>query len=87
MATLAGGSPNAAALAAAATAVGVRMAEDDTWEDIFSRILLAKVEPYLGNGRATCSIGTRPSWRPWHGPTPATRASRIGSNSTPAAWN
>jgi lysyl-tRNA synthetase class 2 len=53
LATLAGGSPNAAALAAAATAVGVRVAEDDTWEDIFSRILLAKVEPYLGNGRAT----------------------------------
>jgi elongation factor P--(R)-beta-lysine ligase len=53
LATLAGASPDAAALAAAATAAGVRVAEDDTWEDTFSRILLAKVEPCLGNDRAT----------------------------------
>jgi elongation factor P--(R)-beta-lysine ligase len=53
LATLDGATPDAAALAAAATAAGVRVAEDDTWEDTFSRILLAKVEPWLGNGRAT----------------------------------
>jgi lysyl-tRNA synthetase class 2 len=41
------------ALAAAATAVGVRAAEDDTWGDVFSRVLVEKVEPRLGNVRAT----------------------------------
>jgi lysyl-tRNA synthetase class 2 len=29
------------------------VAADDTWGDIFSRILVAKVEPALGHGRAT----------------------------------
>lgn len=32
---------------------GVRMAEDDNWADLFSRVLVEKVEPQLGNGRAT----------------------------------
>ncbi len=40
-------------LAAAANAIGVRIADDDTWGDIFSRILVEKIEPRLGNGRAT----------------------------------
>jgi elongation factor P--(R)-beta-lysine ligase len=53
LATLDGATPNAAALAAAATAAGVRVAADDTWEDTFSRVLIAKVEPNLGNDRAT----------------------------------
>jgi elongation factor P--(R)-beta-lysine ligase len=51
--TLAGATPDAAALAAAATARGVRVAEDDSWGDTFSRVLLAKIEPHLGNARAT----------------------------------
>jgi lysyl-tRNA synthetase class 2 len=53
LATLAGPALDAAALAAAATAAGVRVAADDTWGDIFSRLLLAKVEPHLGDGRAS----------------------------------
>jgi elongation factor P--(R)-beta-lysine ligase len=53
LATLAGPTPDAAKLAAAAAARGVRVAEDDTWGDTFSRVLLAKIEPHLGNGRAT----------------------------------
>ena len=40
------------ALAAAAKAVGVRVAADDTWSDVFSRVLVEKVEPRLGEGRA-----------------------------------
>ncbi|MCV3764672.1 EF-P lysine aminoacylase EpmA [Rhizobium sp. TRM95796] len=40
-------------LAARASAAGIRIAEDDTWSDIFSRILVEKVEPELGEGRAT----------------------------------
>jgi elongation factor P--(R)-beta-lysine ligase len=41
------------ALAAAARARSVRTAPDDTWADVFSRILVEKVEPNLGHGRAT----------------------------------
>jgi lysyl-tRNA synthetase class 2 len=41
------------ALAEAARAAGVRVAPDDTWGDIFSRILVERIEPELGNGRAT----------------------------------
>jgi lysyl-tRNA synthetase class 2 len=52
-ATLKGAVPDAAALAAAATRAGVRVAPDDTWTDTFSRLLLAKIEPQLGNGRVT----------------------------------
>ncbi len=32
---------------------GIRVADDDTWGDVFSRVLVEKVEPQLGNGRAT----------------------------------
>jgi lysyl-tRNA synthetase class 2 len=41
------------ALAAQARAAGVRVAEDDTWSDIFSRVIVEKVEPNLGRERAT----------------------------------
>ena len=47
------GSVDRDALATAARAVGVRVAEDDGWADIFSRIIVEKVEPRLGEGRAT----------------------------------
>ena len=40
-------------LARAAEAQGLRTADDDTWSDIFSRVLVAKIEPELGRGRAT----------------------------------
>jgi lysyl-tRNA synthetase class 2 len=42
-----------AALAAAAREQGMRVAEDDTWADVFSRIIVEKIEPNLGLGRAT----------------------------------
>jgi len=41
------------ALAAAARAKGIRVTDDDTWSDIFSRILVERIEPHLGIGRAT----------------------------------
>jgi lysyl-tRNA synthetase class 2 len=53
MATLGRPEPDREALAQAAGAAGVATAPDDTWGDIFSRILVAKVEPELGTGRAT----------------------------------
>ena len=40
-------------LAAATRARGLRVAEDDTWSDLFSKILSALVEPHLGLGRPT----------------------------------
>jgi lysyl-tRNA synthetase class 2 len=40
-------------LAAQARAAGIRLADDDTWSDIFSRVLVERVEPKIGNGRAT----------------------------------
>lgn len=40
-------------LAAALTAAGLRVAGDDTWSDLFSRVIVEKVEPRLGHGRAT----------------------------------
>jgi lysyl-tRNA synthetase class 2 len=43
----------ASVFAAAASRAGVRLAPDDSWGDIFSRILVERIEPHLGNGRAT----------------------------------
>jgi elongation factor P--(R)-beta-lysine ligase len=38
-------------LAMAARKAGIRVAPDDTWSDIFSRVLVERIEPYLGIGR------------------------------------
>lgn len=40
-------------LAAEMKRVGMRVADDDEWADLFSRVLVEKVEPYLGFGRPT----------------------------------
>jgi len=54
LATLgAGGETDREALARAARGAGERVAADDTWSDIFSRILVAHIEPRLGAGRPT----------------------------------
>ncbi len=45
--------PDRDALAAQAAARGYRVVADDSWTDIFSRILVQSVEPNLGLGRAT----------------------------------
>jgi lysyl-tRNA synthetase class 2 len=50
--TVVGGEGDRAALAAAAQA-RVRVADDDTWSDIFSKVLVEHVEPRLGQGRLT----------------------------------
>jgi lysyl-tRNA synthetase class 2 len=41
------------ALAAQAVRVGIKIAGDDSWSDIFSRVLVEKVEPKLGLARPT----------------------------------
>jgi len=41
------------ALATAAAKAGIRVAADDTWADVFSRVLVERIEPNLGVGRPT----------------------------------
>jgi len=48
-----GGETDRDVLAASATAAGIRVAPDDSWADVFSRVIVEKVEPNLGQGRAT----------------------------------
>jgi lysyl-tRNA synthetase class 2 len=52
LSTVTAGDGDRAALAAAAKA-RVRITDDDTWSDIFSKILVEHVEPNLGQGRLT----------------------------------
>ncbi|MBZ6076871.1 EF-P lysine aminoacylase EpmA [Microvirga puerhi] len=40
-------------LAASLKAAGLRVAPDDTWSDLFSKVLVEKIEPHLGQGRPT----------------------------------
>ena len=52
LATIADGEGDCAGLAAAARE-RVRISDDDTWSDIFSKVLVEHVEPNLGQGRMT----------------------------------
>jgi lysyl-tRNA synthetase class 2 len=52
LSTIRDGEGNGAALAEAASGK-VRVAGDDTWSDIFSKVLVEHVEPHLGQGRLT----------------------------------
>jgi lysyl-tRNA synthetase class 2 len=52
LATIAGDEGDRAGLAAAAR-TRVRIADDDTWSDIFSKVLVEHIEPKLGQGRLT----------------------------------
>ena len=52
LATIADGEGDRAALAAAA-GQKVRITDDDTWSDIFSKVLVERVEPQLGQERLT----------------------------------
>lgn len=47
------GSTDAGRLSSSLKAAGLRVAEDDTWSDLFSRVIVERVEPNLGLGRAT----------------------------------
>jgi len=53
LATLSAATADGEALGRAAQKTGIRIAEDDRWADIFSRILVERIEPNLGLGRAT----------------------------------
>lgn len=45
--------PDRDRLAAEVTRIGIRVAESDTWEDLFFRVSLDRIEPHLGFGRPT----------------------------------
>lgn len=45
--------PAVDALKAQAVQHGIWVSENDNWEDIFFRIMMEKIEPYLGHGRPT----------------------------------
>lgn len=53
LATIRGGDGDREALAAQTVDTGVAIAADDSWGDIFSRVMAEKIEPRLGNARAT----------------------------------
>ncbi len=45
--------PDGAALRREAERAGVRCADGDSWDDVFFRVMMEKIEPFLGNGRPT----------------------------------
>ncbi|WP_439573761.1 EF-P lysine aminoacylase EpmA [Phreatobacter sp.] len=49
----ASGATDREGLAAQASAAGLRFSGDDTWSDIYSKVLVERIEPQLGRGRAT----------------------------------
>ncbi len=53
LATVDGDATDRDSLAAQAVVANIRIADDDSWSDIFSRVLVESVEPNIGNGRAT----------------------------------
>ena len=53
LATLSQGAPDRERFAVAAVAAGIRIGDDDSWGDIFSRVLVERIEGNLGIGRAT----------------------------------
>jgi len=53
LATLTASGPDRGQLAACASNAGVAIADDDTWGDIFSKVMVERIEVHLGLGRAT----------------------------------
>jgi lysyl-tRNA synthetase class 2 len=53
MGALADGAGDRDRFAAAAAAAEIRIADDDSFADIFSRVLVERIEPRLGDGRPT----------------------------------
>ena len=53
MATTPDGTPDRTALARAVERAKIRMAPDDSWADLFTRVMVEKIDPHLGIGRPT----------------------------------
>jgi lysyl-tRNA synthetase class 2 len=56
LATIYDGGTDREALAGLARQCGIRVVADDSWSDLFSKLLSAKIEPRLGHGRATVLV-------------------------------
>ena len=85
LATLPGGKADRGALARAAKAAGIRIGDDDSWGDIFSSVLVEKVEGHLGLGRLTIVDQYPAARRRWHGKRRPIGASPSVSSFMPAA--
>ncbi len=66
---------------------GLSVSDDDTWADLFSKVIVGKVEPHLGMGRATILANIPPPKRPSPGALPRMPVSPNASSSMPAGWN
>ena len=86
LATLDGDEGDREKLATAARAAGVHVADDDNWSDVFSRVLVERIEPHLGSADRPCSTNIRCPRRRGRSARPI-RASRNASSSMPAALN
>lgn len=53
LATTPGGVPDRDRLFNAVSKANIRTADDDTWADLFSRVMVEKIDPHLGIGRPT----------------------------------
>ena len=87
LATLDGDEGDRENLAAAARAAGIQVADDDTWSDMFSRVLVERIEPRLGLGAADVARPISAAGGGTGAPAPPIRASRSVSSSMPAASN
>ena len=66
---------------------GLRTAPDDTWTDLFSRVMVERIEPALGIGRATILYEYPIPEAALARPSPPTRESPSVSSSIAAASN
>ena len=64
LATLQGDDGDRDKFAAAARAPASRSPDDDNWSDVFSRVLVERIEPRLGSAGRRCSISIRCRRRP-----------------------
>jgi lysyl-tRNA synthetase class 2 len=79
LATVGRGEVDGERLAAAARSAGVRVAADDTWSDVFSKVLVERIEPHLGDGRPTilCEYPTHEAALARHNPSDPRVAERF----------
>ena len=82
-----GGPPDTRTLARQAKEAGLRVAADDDWSDIFSRLLSERVEPQLGLGRPPSFMPIPRAKRRSRGSAAMIRALPNASNCTVAGSN
>lgn len=71
LATLSPTAPDRNRLAQMARSQGIRFGDDDSWGDIFSRVLVEKIEPVIGNDAATALLEYPSVLAALANPTPA----------------